>query len=185
MINTTMLSENNTTEFKRELNDKLEKTVISFLNSKTGGDIFIGVGDDGSVIGVKNIDKTQLVITDRIKNNISPTCLGLFDVYVEEKDDKAVIHIVVSGGTEKPYYLKSSGMSPKGCFIRVGTGIKPMEINMIESLFASRTRNSLRNIVSPRYMDHAFSQLKIYYEEKGFNTNDSLHSHKSQELLRD
>jgi predicted HTH transcriptional regulator len=90
MINTTMLSENNTTEFKRELNDKLEKTVISFLNSKTGGDIFIGVGDDGSVIGVKNIDKTQLVITDRIKNNISPTCLGLFDVYVEEKDDKAV-----------------------------------------------------------------------------------------------
>jgi hypothetical protein len=60
-----------------------------------------------------------------------------------------------------------------------------MEINMIESLFASRTRNSLRNIVSPRYMDHAFSQLKIYYQEKGFNTNDSLHSHKSQELLRD
>jgi predicted HTH transcriptional regulator len=49
MINTTMLSENNTTEFKRELNDKLEKTVISFLNSKTGGDIFIGVGDDGSM----------------------------------------------------------------------------------------------------------------------------------------
>jgi predicted HTH transcriptional regulator len=81
---------------------------------------------------------------------------------------------VVSGGTEKPYYLKSSGMSPKGCFIRVGTGIKPMEINMIESLFASRTRNSLRNIVSPRYMDHAFSQLKIYYQEKGFNTNDSF-----------
>ncbi|MFZ4084448.1 MAG: RNA-binding domain-containing protein [Vampirovibrionia bacterium] len=33
------------TEFKRELNDKLEKTVISFLNSKTGGDIFIGVGE--------------------------------------------------------------------------------------------------------------------------------------------
>ena len=169
-----MISENNTTEFKRELNDKLEKTVISFLNSKTGGDIFIGVGDDGSVIGVKNIDKTQLVITDRIKNNISPTCLGLFDVYAEEKDSKAVIHIVVSGGTEKPYYLKSSGMSPKGCFIRVGTGIKPMEINMIESLFASRTRNSLRNIVSPRYMEHTFSQLKIYYQEKGFNTNDSF-----------
>ena len=45
---------------------------------------------------------------------------------------------------------------------------------MIESLFASRTRNSLRNIVSPRYMEHTFSQLKIYYQEKGFNTNDSF-----------
>jgi ATP-dependent DNA helicase RecG len=45
---------------------------------------------------------------------------------------------------------------------------------MIESLFASRIRNSLSNIVSPRYMEHTFSQLKIYYEEKGFNTNDSF-----------
>ena len=39
--------EDNTTEFKSELNDKLEKEVVAFLNSKKGGDIFIGVEDDG------------------------------------------------------------------------------------------------------------------------------------------
>lgn len=130
-----MLSENSFIEFKRELNDKLEKTVISFLNSKTGGDIFIGINDDGSIVGVKNIDETQLAITDRIKNNISPSCLGLFDVYSEEKANLKVIHIVVSAGTEKPYYLKSAGMSPKGCFIRIGTGTKAMEIKQIKTAF--------------------------------------------------
>ncbi|WP_440683340.1 winged helix-turn-helix transcriptional regulator [Cysteiniphilum halobium] len=34
--------ENETTEFKRELNDRLEKEVVAFLNSAKGGDIYIG-----------------------------------------------------------------------------------------------------------------------------------------------
>lgn len=97
--------ENEKVEFKSILNEKLEKVVISFLNSKTGGDIYIGVSDDGTVVGLENVDKTQLAITDRIKNNIQPTTLGLFDVFSEELDGKTVIHIVVSSGTEKPYYV--------------------------------------------------------------------------------
>jgi predicted HTH transcriptional regulator len=115
------LREDTNTEFKSELNEKLEKAVVSFLNSKTGGDIYIGVADDGTVVGVANLDKTQLAITDRMKDNILPTCLGLFDVYSEEIDHKMVIHIVVSSGTEKPYYIKALGMSPAGCYMRVGS----------------------------------------------------------------
>ena len=166
--------ENDKTELKLELNDKLEKSVVSFLNSRTGGDIFIGIADNGEVVGVNNPDKVQLAITDRLKNNILPTSLGLFDVYSEEIDDKIVIHIVVSSGTEKPYYIKSLGMSPAGCYIRIGSGAKQMDLKMIDSFYSSRTRSSLKNIVSPRYSDHTFAQLKIYYEEKGFQLNDSF-----------
>ena len=169
---TKKLIENEKVELKSILNDKLEKEVVAFLNSKTGGDIYIGVNDDGSIVGVENADKIQLAITDRIKNNIQPTCLGLFDVYGEEMDEKTVIHIVVSSGTEKPYYIKSMGMSPAGCYMRIGSGVKQMDIAMIDRLYASRTRNSLRNIVSPRYANHTFAQLKIYYEERGFQLND-------------
>jgi ATP-dependent DNA helicase RecG len=166
--------ENEKVELKAILNDKLEKEVVAFLNSKTGGDIYIGINDDGSILGVENADKTQLAITDRIKNNIQPTTLGLFDVFTEEIDQKTVIHIVVSSGTEKPYYIKSMGMSPAGCYMRIGSGVKPMDIAMIDKLYASRTRNSLRNIVSPRYASHSFAQLKIYYEERGFQVNDAF-----------
>jgi len=171
---TDKLIETDKTEFKSILNEKLEKVVVSFLNSKTGGDLYIGVANNGTALGVENIDKIQLAITDRIKNNIFPTCLGLFDVYSEELDTKMIIHIVVSRGTEKPYYIKSFGMSPAGCFMRVGNGIKQMDIALIDRLYASRTRNSLRNIVSPRYANHTFAQLKIYYEEHGFKLNESI-----------
>jgi hypothetical protein len=33
-------------------------------------------------------------------------------------------------------------------------------------------------------MDHAFSQLKIYYQEKGFNTNDSFQNSISFKLAK-
>ena len=100
-----ILNENDKTELKRELNDKLERSVVSFLNSRTGGDIYIGIADDGKAVGVKNPDKLQLAIADRIKNSILPTCLGLFDIIAEEAEGKTIIHIVVSSGTEKPYYI--------------------------------------------------------------------------------
>ena len=70
-------------EFKEELNEKLEKEVISFLNSN-GGNLYIGVNDSGEIVGVnENIDDLQLKIKDRIKNNILPATVGLFDI--EEK----------------------------------------------------------------------------------------------------
>lgn len=80
--------EDSRTELKEILNDKLEKEVIGFLNSN-GGDLYIGVKDDLTVIGIEgNIDKVQLEIKDRIKNNIMPTSLGLFDILIEEYSGK-------------------------------------------------------------------------------------------------
>ena len=76
--------ETNNVEFKRELNDKFEKEVVSFLNSK-GGHIFIGINDDGSIYGVDNVDDLQLIIKDRIKDKIAPSPVGFFEIISEEK----------------------------------------------------------------------------------------------------
>lgn len=78
-----MLQENSRTEFKSELNDKLEKEVVAFLNNKEGGILYIGLDDIGSPIGVPELDSTQLKIADRIKNNILPSTMGLFDIVTE------------------------------------------------------------------------------------------------------
>ena len=75
-----MLFENNRTEFKEELNEKLEKEVVAFLNNREGGVLYIGVNDDGIPVGVSDLDGTQLKIADRLKNNILPSTLGLFDI---------------------------------------------------------------------------------------------------------
>ncbi len=160
-------------EFKIKLTDKFEEEVISFLNTN-GGNIYIGVNDKGDIVGINgNIDLLQRTIKDRIKDNIMPSTLGLYDVIVSEKYNKKYIKVIIARGNERPYYLKGMGMTPDSCFIRVSSSIQSMSNEMINNEFSKRTRNSLKNIVSPK-QDLTFSQLKIYYEEKGFSINNNF-----------
>jgi predicted HTH transcriptional regulator len=166
--------ESNRIEYKRELNDaseKFEKAVVSFLNSQEGGLLYIGIDDDGSVYGVKDIDVTQRTAIDKIKNNILPTALGLFDVVAETIEGKSVLKLIVSSGPEKPYYLQKYGMSPKGCFVRVGASAQPMTTQMIDAMYARRNRTTLVNVTSPR-QELTFNQLRLAYDSKGLTLGD-------------
>ena len=181
---TVNMIETNRIEFKRELTRELdiEKEVVAFLNYREGGVIYIGVDDNGKPVGVKNIDADILTIKNRIRDGILPTPMGLFDVTVERIEEMPVIKIFVSSGTEKPYYKKTYGMSPKGCYIRIGTAAEPMPQVQIDDLYTHRVYNSLRNVVSPR-QDLTFAQLRIYYAEKGMQLNDNFL--RSLDLLTD
>jgi predicted HTH transcriptional regulator len=169
------VSETNRIEHKRELTKDLdlEKEVIAFLNYHEGGIIYIGIDKDGSVYGVEDADSDMLKIKDRLKNNIQPSCLGLFDVRAENRGEKALIKITIASGPEKPYFKRKYGMTERGCFIRIGTAAEPMTQKMIEELFARRTRNSLGKIVS-RKQDLRFEQLRIFFEEAGFSLNENF-----------
>ena len=158
-----MNSETNRIEYKQELTDDLEKEAVAFLNYPEGGVLYIGIEKTGTAIGVIDIDSDMLKIKDRLKNNITPSCMGLFDIATENIDSRNVIKITFASGPEKPYYIKKLGMSEKGTFIRVGTAAEPMPVKMIESLFAKRIRNSIGKIKSPN-QNLTFEQLKIYYE---------------------
>lgn len=81
--------------------------------------------------------------------------------------------MIVARGSERPYYLKGMGITPDSCFIRVGSSIQSMSDELISKEFSSRTRNSLKNITSPN-QNLKFTQLKIYYEEKGYRINDNF-----------
>lgn len=166
--------EDSRTEFKIKLVDDLEETVIGFLNSKDGGNIYIGVDDNGNVTGLKNnIDLLQRRIKDRIISNIEPSVLGLFDIEVLEEDNKKYLNIIIARGLEKPYHLKGMGMTSDSCFIRVGSSNEKMDEHLINKLFRERTKNSLKNIISPK-QDLTFRDLKIYYTEKGFDVGDNF-----------
>ena len=157
-------TETNRIENKEQLNEDFEQEVIAFLNYKEGGIIYVGINKNVQVVGVENTDLTQLQIKDRIKNNIQPSTLGLFDVLVETIDDKEIIKVVISSGTEKPYYLRKKGRTPEGCYVRVGSSKERMTERMIDDMYARRIKNTLKEIDSPR-QELTFNQLKIYYEE--------------------
>jgi len=164
------MTESNRIEFKEKLTNELEKEVVAFLNYREGGFVYIGIDKHSNIVGLKNTDEVQLKIKDRLRNNIVPSCLGLFDVVKEEKEGRDIVKIVIASGSEKPYYIKKYGMSEKGCYIRVGSASEPMSQRMIDDLFARRTRNSIGKIKSNR-QDLTFEQLKIYYEAAGMNLN--------------
>ena len=165
--------ETNRIENKEYLNEDFEQEVIAFLNYQDGGIIYVGINKKGQVVGVQDIDLIQLQIKDRIKNNIQPSTLGLFDVIVETIENKAVIKIIISSGKEKPYYLRKKGRTPEGCYIRVGSSKERMTEKMIEEMFARRIKKSLKEIDSPR-QDLTFRQLKIHYEGNGMILNDNF-----------
>ena len=168
-----MMVESNRLEYKRELTDGFEREAIAFLNYRDGGVIYIGIDGDGSVVGVTNCDAVQLAIKDRLKNNILPSCLGLFDVIHEVREGKDIIKVTLASGSEKPYYLRKYGMSEKGCFVRIGSAVEPMPGRMIEDLFSRRTRNSI-GLIRSRRQDLRFEQLRIYYQESGLTLGDQF-----------
>ena len=167
------MPETNRIEYKRELTSGLEKEVIAFLNSREGGLLYIGLDNDGNTYGLPDSDGDQLKIKDRLKNNIRPSALGLFDIVSEEKEKHHILKVIVASGPEKPYHLRKYGMSERGCFIRIGSAAEPMPQKMIDELFASRTRNSISKIKSSR-QDLTFGQLKIYYEEAGYKLGNAF-----------
>lgn len=176
------MQESHRIELKSRLTDALEKEVVAFLNSREGGDIYIGVNDDGSIVGVENADSVMLDIKNRIRSRISPSIMGLFAVELVTLSDLNVIKISLASGPEKPYFIANKGMSIRGCFLRIGTAAEPMEQRMIDELFSKRTRNSLRKIRSNK-QDLTFEQLKIYYQEQGLTLNDNFAT--TLELLTD
>ena len=181
---TRYISETNRIEYKREVTSELdiEKEVVAFLNYKEGGYIYIGIDKDGSTVGVNDVDDCMLRLKDRIKHNISPSAMGLFDIAEEQKDGRSIIKVTVASGIEKPYFKTKFGMTPRGAYLRVGTSAEPMPQEQIDRLFAMRTRNSIGRIVSNR-QDLSFEQLRIYYDERGKRLNDNFK--RTLELLTD
>ena len=53
-------TETNRIENKEQLNEDFEQEVIAFLNYKEGGLIYVGIRKNGQVIGVQDVDLTQL-----------------------------------------------------------------------------------------------------------------------------
>ncbi len=166
------MAETNRIEYKEKLTKDLdlEKEVVAFLNYREGGVIYIGIDKKGNTSGLNDVDGDMLKIKDRIKNNIAPSAMGLFDVLAEEKASKKIIKIIVGSGSEKPYFKKKFGMTEKGCFIRLGKAAEPMPQQLIDKLFSSRTRNSIGKIKAHR-QDLTFEQLSIYYQSKKRSLN--------------
>ena len=56
-----VFQESETVELKSIVVDDIKKEIIAFANGN-GGKLYIGVQDDGTIIGVENADRTALQV---------------------------------------------------------------------------------------------------------------------------
>lgn len=121
-------------EFKSIIpaNAKIIKTIIGFCNAK-GGKLIIGVKNDGTIEGVSEDTAHQAMewLDHAIYKACTPPIFPL--IYQQRINDKVLLIIEVSSGTNKPYYQKSLGLA-EGTFIRLGRSTVKADANIIEEL---------------------------------------------------
>jgi len=125
------MKESEVLELKKSLATLEEtiQTVVAFQNSH-GGQIIIGVGDDGTLLGVE-IGKNTLELL--VKDVSSTTSPKIYPRISEEKiNGKTVIRISVEEGKHKPYFCKGTA------YKRVGRSNIKMDSHEIEEEILKR-----------------------------------------------
>lgn len=109
------MGESSVLEFKTEeaRNESIAKEVAAFSNFM-GGKLLVGVGDDGSIIGVTN-RKVEERIVQICRNNVSPSVLPRTEFM--DVDGKEILVVEVPKGSNKPYKAKTTGKF----YIRAGS----------------------------------------------------------------
>lgn len=95
--------ESTTLDFKKTITnvEKIAKSLVAFANNK-GGQLLIGVADDGSIKGVKSEDEERYMITKSAHQFCKPAIEPEFEeVYV---DDKLVLVVKIAASDTKPHY---------------------------------------------------------------------------------
>ena len=95
--------ESETLELKERYTDTISKEIVSFLNS-SGGTILIGIKDDGTVIGVNNIDEVLRKISDIITAQIEPNPQDEITSELKFDEGKTVIAVHHDLQTVKEYF---------------------------------------------------------------------------------
>lgn len=160
------------TELKRELIDEVKSEIIAFLNSD-GGTIYVGVEDDGSIIGIKDDsskDKMDLKLGNWIQEAFFPKPSGLIQYYFN-KDDVLVIEI--SKGTNKPYYLRDKDPKPSGVYIRVGRSKRKATDDEILRMIMESHSYSYEDDISDE-QDLTFKSFERTLEENDINLTPRL-----------
>lgn len=169
--------ENRFVEFKGDLpvKDQIAKTVIAFSNG-AGGEIFIGVDDNGSITGLT--DKQLNEYPDTIANIISDRCKPMImpDIYRTTIENKTIIAVKIYPGSLKPYHLKTS-TPDQGTYIRIGASNKLADSSILREL--ERQRNNISydeepDLVTPleKFDFNKFTIDFEKYTQKKLNDND-------------
>lgn len=101
-----MLVESNKVELKVKYTNQVVKEIVAFLNAE-GGKIYIGVDNDGKVVGVSDIDQILRSIYDIVASQIEPSAQDMVKTELENINGILVVVIIVKKAYRLCIVLKS------------------------------------------------------------------------------
>lgn len=119
-----IFQESENIELKEIVTDDIKKEIIAFANCN-GGKLYIGIRDDGTVIGLPDPDSTALQISNMVRDAIKPDLTMFLHYETIEEDRKKIIVVDIQRGTDRPYYIAKKGMRPEGVYVRQGYSAVP------------------------------------------------------------
>ena len=134
-------------ELKSIVMDDIKKEIIAFANCE-GGTVYVGVADDGKVLGVENADECALQISNMVRDAVKPDVTMFIHYETLECDGKAVVAVNIQRGTNRPYYLAKKGLRPEGVYVRQGYSSVPATDTAIRQMIKETDGDSFENMRS-------------------------------------
>jgi len=159
-----MYIEDGFTELKSKLTKDIKKEIIAFANTH-GGKIYIGIDDDGNVVGLDNIKEDIEALSCMIRERINPDLVLYTNIEEQKINDKKIIVVDIMEGSNKPYYLIDKGLKPTGVYLRYGNTSAPANENIIKKMIIDSESLSFENMKSQN-QDLHFEYLEMIFKEK-------------------
>ncbi|MDO4478698.1 MAG: putative DNA binding domain-containing protein [Lachnospiraceae bacterium] len=139
--------ENEYTELKSTVVSDICKEIIAFANTK-GGILYVGVADDGTVVGIDNADKVTLQLSNMVRDSIKPDVTMFVRYETQDIEGKQILAVTVQKGTDRPYYIGSKGLKPSGVYVRNGSSSDPATDTAIRKMIKETDGDSFETMRS-------------------------------------
>ncbi|HJA91577.1 MAG TPA: putative DNA binding domain-containing protein [Candidatus Eisenbergiella merdipullorum] len=181
-----LFRESETIELKEIVVDDIKKEIIAFANCD-GGKLYIGVRDDGEVVGLNDPDNVSLQISNMVRDAIKPDVTMFLHYETIEEGGKEIVVVDVQRGTDRPYYLAQKGMRPEGVYVRQGFSSVPATDTAIRRMIKEtdgdrfETMRSLNQELTFEAAKKEFELRKVEFGQQQMHTlklidQDNLYS---------
>lgn len=166
-----MLAEGPSVEFKRDWVDGAKRTAVAFANTG-GGVIYLGIEDDGLIVGVNDADASMRKATQAISDGIRPDLMSFVSVESEMRDEKTVVAVRIQRGANRPYYLTDKGIRPSGVYVRSGAASIPASESAILDMIRQSSGDAYEDALSLR-QDLTFIATSTAFQDAGVEFTDA------------
>lgn len=139
--------ENEIVELKEIYIEDIRKEIIAFANT-IGGTVYIGVKDNGEIVGVDDVDAVTFQVANSCRDAIKPDITMFIAYETIETEGKRILAVHVQRGTSRPYYLGAKGLKPSGVFVRQGTSSAPASDTAIRRMIKETDGDSFEEMRS-------------------------------------